>query len=229
MAGDPLLEAAHHEADWAIVDGGYVALILRVLGRRVPRISGLQILEKTIDNSGEGVVSMKKRKILWVVPSAEEESRIQSYLAGKGFAEERQSFYQAPFYQNDTEFKDEILIDKVRTSAPDWVVICLGGGRQEKLGYYLRQSHEGGGERPNGPAIICTGAAIAFFTGGQAKIPKWADRLYLGWFFRICEKPRVFLPRYLKAFWHFPCLLARERKTLFLPRQVNSGSGNNPL
>jgi N-acetylglucosaminyldiphosphoundecaprenol N-acetyl-beta-D-mannosaminyltransferase len=253
MADDPLLKKAHHCSDWAVVDGGYVALVLRALGKRVTRISGLQLLEKTIDNSGEGVVPMKDRRIFWVVPSPEEEERIQKYLEGKGFEAAKQVFYRAPFYQQDEEFNDQVLHAKVRDEAPDWVILCLGGGRQEKLGHFLRHSQgtEAGGLRPptlptadlqapssnfpergrraNGPVILCTGAAIAFFTGGQAKIPVWADRLYLGWLFRIFEKPGVFFPRYLRAFWHFPLLLLRERRTLFAgplaPLEPRVGSG----
>ncbi len=252
MADDALLKTAHHRADWAVVDGGYVALILRALGKQVTRISGLQLLEKTIDNSGEGVVPMKDRRIFWVVPSPEEEDRIGIYLEGKGFDAAKQIYYRAPFYQEDEEFDDQVLQSKVREEAPDWVILCLGGGRQEKLGHFLRHSRgtEASGlrpptpptadlqlptsnfpvrgKRPNGPVILCTGAAIAFFTGGQAKIPVWADRLYLGWLFRICEKPGVFLPRYLRAFWHFPLLLLRERKTLFAgpPDSIDSRVGS---
>ena len=49
-------------------------------------------------------------------------------------------------------------------------------------------------------AIICTGAAIAFQTGSQAKIPNWVDTIYLGWFARIIQNPRLFFMRFLKAF-----------------------------
>ena len=47
--------------------------------------------------------------------------------------------------------------------------------------------------------FFCTGAAIAFLSGLQAKIPSWDDKLYLGWLFRCFQKPRVFVPRYLSA------------------------------
>ncbi len=49
------------------------------------------------------------------------------------------------------------------------------------------------------PAIICTGAAIAFLTGRQAQIPNWADRFFLGWLFRCMDQPKLFIPRYLYA------------------------------
>lgn len=222
MGSDSFLMRVHREADYAVVDGGYVALILRLFGRRVERISGLQLLEKTVVDPNGSVVAVGERRILWVVPNGEEEKRIREFVDRRQLSAQNQLFYQAPYYQEDRDFDDQVLQRCVVREKPDWVILCLGGGRQEKLGHHLRRSsletgrwEELPGERPNGPLILCTGAAISFFTGGQAKIPKWADRLYLGWLFRICQSPRTFLPRYLKAFWHFPKLLWRERKGLF--------------
>jgi UDP-N-acetyl-D-mannosaminuronic acid transferase (WecB/TagA/CpsF family) len=51
----------------------------------------------------------------------------------------------------------------------------------------------------SGPAILCLGAAIAFLTGGQVGIPPWADRLILGWLFRLVSAPRKFWRRYWEA------------------------------
>jgi len=50
------------------------------------------------------------------------------------------------------------------------------------------------------PSIVCSGAAIAFLTGQQAKIPSIFDKLYLGWLIRIIFNPFIFIPRYIKAF-----------------------------
>lgn len=228
MANDGVLKKAHEEADYAVVDGGYVAMVLRLLGKKVVRISGLQILEKTVIQPEKSVIPMMDRRIFWVVPDENEEGRIKELLAKRGFGEDQMAFYQAPFYQHDDDFDDVELHQRISRFGPDWVVLCLSGGKQEKVGHFLRSycqnlaktglppswgrvSHE----RPNGPLVFCTGAAISFFTGSQAKIPKWADRLYLGWLFRTCREPRVFLPRYCRALWQFPWMLVRERKSLF--------------
>ncbi|CAM3170650.1 WecB/TagA/CpsF family glycosyltransferase [Rariglobus hedericola] len=53
--------------------------------------------------------------------------------------------------------------------------------------------------RREGPSILCLGAAIAFLTGGQANIPPWADKLILGWLFRLLSNPRKFWRRYWDA------------------------------
>lgn len=210
---DTVLMDAYRSGDWSVVDGGYAALVFRGLGVMVRRISGLQIIEKTFARNDDHAVPMHQRRILWVMPSEDEQVRTQNLLQSKGFKSELQHFYQAPFYKSDEEFKDEELIRQAREFAPEWIVICLGGGRQEKLAYHLRRADWDASvlaKRFRGPAILCTGAAIAFFTGGQVGIPRWADRLYLGWAFRTFKDPRTCVPRYLRALWHFPRLVFRN-------------------
>jgi UDP-N-acetyl-D-mannosaminuronic acid transferase (WecB/TagA/CpsF family) len=71
--------------------------------------------------------------------------------------------------------------------------VTLGGGTQERLGLYLRS------ELDCKPSIHCIGAAIAFLSGDQVQIPRWADRMYLGWLFRCLSDPRRYMPRYWDA------------------------------
>lgn len=211
-ADDPLLMKAYRSAEWSVMDGGYVALIVRLLGRRINRISGLQLIEKILAAPGSTPVEMRDRKMLWVVPNTDERSRIEALLENRGFPPGHQVYYEAPYYRTDPDFEDQALLSLVTNREPDWIVLCLGGGRQEKLGYFLGRIDPSPKRKP---VILCTGAAIAFFSGGQASIPKWADRLYLGWLFRILQKPTLFIPRYIKALWHFPMAVWHHRWTLF--------------
>jgi UDP-N-acetyl-D-mannosaminuronic acid transferase (WecB/TagA/CpsF family) len=77
---------------------------------------------------------------------------------------------------------------------PKTIFIQLGGGVQERLGLFLKKHLN------YNPTILCTGAALAFLSGEQVYIPKWADELYLGWLLRCFFNPKLYLPRYLKAF-----------------------------
>ena len=85
--------------------------------------------------------------------------------------------------------------------------MAIGGGVQERLGYALKQ------QLSFRPGILCLGAAIAFLSGGQAAIPPWADRLMLGWLFRIVFSPRRYFPRYWAALKLIP-LIFRYRDRL---------------
>jgi N-acetylglucosaminyldiphosphoundecaprenol N-acetyl-beta-D-mannosaminyltransferase len=222
MRTDPFLRRAYQASDWAVVDGGYVALILRLILRYpIARISGLQILQRLFGVGYEQALQFQNREIFWVVPNEEEKNRIETYLLSLGMDSSRQHYYQAPFYKADDSYNDVALQNAVKESNADWVILCIGGGKQEKLGLYLRnalqQENHQPAERKKGPAILCTGGAIAFLTGGQASIPSWADRVYLGWFYRIAQNPKVFLKRYWIAAWSFPCLLWSERNSLYNP------------
>lgn len=225
MRTDRLLQEAYQGSDWAVVDGGYVALTLRlVLGKSVRRISGLQILQKLIRPGYPHAVPMEERRILWVVPNGTEKDAIRNYLLQGEFDLNRQHFYLAPFYRSDAEYADEALLDRVKTVAPDWIILCIGGGKQEKLGWFLRNKFEVCARKP---VILCTGGAISFLTGTQANIPTWADRLYLGWLLRVFSNPRLFGARYLEAAWRFPKLIWMSRKCLFDSRK-NSASTTIP-
>jgi len=95
--------------------------------------------------------------------------------------------YVAPRY--GLEIEDRNLLSLLEQNRPSQLIIAIGSGAQEKLGYYLREN------LPYRPAIHCTGAALGFVTGEQVPIPDWADRLYLGWFLRLITQPRSFIPR----------------------------------
>jgi UDP-N-acetyl-D-mannosaminuronic acid transferase (WecB/TagA/CpsF family) len=103
-------------------------------------------------------------------------------------------------YPRTGRLEDPALLGRIEALRPRFVVICLGGGVQERLGYFLR------GRLSFRPTIVCSGAAIGFFSGRQARIPKWADRLMLGWLVRTLHSPREFLPRLIPALSLIPLL-----------------------
>jgi UDP-N-acetyl-D-mannosaminuronic acid transferase (WecB/TagA/CpsF family) len=109
----------------------------------------------------------------------------------------------APKYRSGS-ISDQTLLDLVNRRAPRHVVVCVGGGVQEKLGLYLKKGCS------SQPAIHCIGAAIGFLTGDQVRIPDWADQKILGWFFRCVSDPKRFVPRYVRAL-ELPLMLWRYR------------------
>ena len=139
MRTDPALERSYRGSDFAVVDGGYVALVLRlVFQKNLPRISGLQILERLIGVGVERAIPFHERRVMFVVPSEEERRRIKEYMLKKGFSSEKLFWYEAPFYQGQKDFEDRILLTRINEDKPDWIVLCIAGGKQEKLGLFLR-------------------------------------------------------------------------------------------
>jgi len=95
---------------------------------------------------------------------------------------------------------------------PRHIVVGLGGGTQERLGLYLKQN------LAYKPAIHCIGAAIAFLSGDQVRIPVWVDKMGLGWLWRSVSNPSQYGPRYWDARHLAPLLFRyRERLPIFIP------------
>ena len=174
-------------ADIVLFDSGYLCLLLRIKGIKVKKFSGFKFFKKLL-------VSLKseyKAKIFLVDPTYE-----QSKINGKLFKLKKISktyHYVAPLYKKN-QIQDLKLLNKIRKIKPKYIIINLGGNVQEVLGYYLKKNLD------YKPSIICSGAAISYFTKQQAPLTNFLDNIYLGWLVRIIFNPIVFFPRYLMSF-----------------------------
>jgi exopolysaccharide biosynthesis WecB/TagA/CpsF family protein len=175
-------------ADLAIADSGLMVLLWRLLHRqRILRVSGLNYLRQLLAKlKGEGTA-----QIFWVLPSKRARQKLLDWSRRDAFAVKIDNCYVAPQY--GWEIGDRHLLALVEERRPAHVLIAIGSGSQEKLGYYLRENLY------YRPAIHCIGAALGFITGDQVTIPGWADRLYLGWLLRLLAQPQVFAPRLWRA------------------------------
>ena len=189
-------------ADLAIADSGLMVVTWRLLQREnVERISGLKYLKHLLGKlKGEG-----NKEVFWVLPSERAQQTLFEWSHRETFSIKRENCYVAPRYGLDIEDRD--LLALVEQRRPAHVIIAIGSGAQEKLGYYLRENLS------YRPAIHCIGAALGFITGDQAAIPDWVDRLYLGWLWRAFAQPRIFIPRLLRGF-ELPWLIARYGNAL---------------
>lgn len=197
LACDLVESEAYREAvttaEMAVPDSGAMVLCMKLLKRSaVKRVSGLHFLQSLLKTETLRTPSSN----FWVHPSLEQMERNCEWLRHQGIANHEHDHYVAPMYSNDL-IQDDRLIEQLRTRQPKVIIMCIGGGVQERLGLSLRQQYREMGLPC--PAIICTGAAIGFLSGNQIKIPTWADRLYLGWLLRCIYRPRIYIPRYFKA------------------------------
>lgn len=189
LGKNPHYDRALREADVNLIDSGYLALLWQKRSRQsVERHSGLKFIKALVEDPKFRSCA----KQLWVMPTPAHTEATAGYLRREGFALGDDHFYEAPFY-TESPVTDAALLEKIRRDRPDYVILAIAGGKQEVLGHWLRTQLD------YKPAIVCIGAAIAFLSGQQANIPPWADRLYLGWFLRILQDPKTFLPRYWKA------------------------------
>ncbi len=216
-------------ADMTIADSGFMVLLWRLFtGEKVPRISGLEHVKRLLEH--ESV--RETGAVLWVVATERSREKLVEFLDGSGAvgsasrvpgstearpadlpfqrlsvsaSQHFPTVYVAPKYARPVA--DAALLALVQQKRPRHIVIAVGGGNQDKLGRYLLQGLD------YRPAVHCIGAAIGFLTGDQVRIPDWADKYYLGWFFRSLAQPKVFVPRFWSA-RRLPWLIARYRDRL---------------
>jgi UDP-N-acetyl-D-mannosaminuronic acid transferase (WecB/TagA/CpsF family) len=213
-AAPALKDLAHHEeyrdaltnADVAIADSAFMVLLWNLLeGDSIPRLSGLKYLKELLQHEDVRASG----NTFWVMSGTVSAKKNLAWLRSEGIEVPAECVYEAPIYGNKIE--DVELVERLHKLRPKHVVITVGGGTQERLGLYLKRNLD------YLPAIHCIGAAIAFLSGDQVRIPNWADRLYLGWLLRCLSSPRRFVPRYLSAPQLIP-LLWRYRSQLPVPQ-----------
>jgi len=175
-------------SDIALFDSGYLCLLLRILkGIKVRKFSGFKFLNEFLLN-----LSKKNNKKIYLIDPSYKQSIInKNYLQSKKINKIYQ--YVSPIYKKNRIY-DLKLVNKINKIKPKYIIINLGGGTQEVLGNYLKKKLN------YKPSIICTGAAISYFTKQQAPLTNFLDNIFLGWLVRIIFNPIIFLPRYLLAF-----------------------------
>jgi UDP-N-acetyl-D-mannosaminuronic acid transferase (WecB/TagA/CpsF family) len=186
LVDDPAHREALEAADFAVTDSGYMVLLWLIrTGERVRRISGLRLLRALFKRDA----FKAKGETFWVMPSAADSAANLAWLRGQGFDVDDRDAYVAPMYARSGPISDDRLLGIIGSRKPRLVVIGLSGGVQERLGWELRRRLD------YRPAILCTGGAIAFLSGQQARIPVWVDRLALGWLLRLSASPRAFVSK----------------------------------
>ncbi len=181
------------KSKFAIFDSGYLCVLLLIFkGIRVKKISGLQLLNEFLKDVNKYLPG----EIFLIDPTKNEAISNRNLLRKFGHRLTEDCQYVAPIYNDSVLLKDKKLLKVLKNKAPKIIIINLAGGIQEKIALYIYKNYPAK-NRPR--TILCTGAAIAFLTGHQVKIPYILDKLYLGWFIRCIFSPRKFIPRYLKA------------------------------
>ena len=179
------------ESDFAIQDSGFMVLLAYIFFRiKLKKLSGPKFLRLFLNEDilrNEGI-------LVSIDPSKKESTINNDYLNSIGIPIKKDMHYIAPIY-NEKDICDEALLALLESFEvrPKFLLINIAGGFQERLGFYIKNnlSYKIG--------IICTGAAIAFETGQQARLPKLVDDCYMGWFARICQNPLKYSMRYIKA------------------------------
>jgi UDP-N-acetyl-D-mannosaminuronic acid transferase (WecB/TagA/CpsF family) len=174
------------KSDCAIFDSGFFCILLRIFRIYNPsKFSGYLFLRKFLN-----IKSVKKKKILLINASKHQAKINKELMYINKF--KKVFFYNAPFFKTN-KVKDHKLINFINKCKPFYILINIGGGKQEPLALYIKKKIK------FKLAILCLGGAIDFITRFQAPINEFIDKIYLGWFLRIIYNPKIFFMRVFKS------------------------------
>jgi N-acetylglucosaminyldiphosphoundecaprenol N-acetyl-beta-D-mannosaminyltransferase len=105
-------------------------------------------------------------------------------------------------FENDPEYCEHI-VQSISDAQPQLLIVGLGAPKQE---LWLHQYRS----RLNARVAIAAGATIDFLAGEQTRAPRWVQRLYMEWFYRILTDPKRLVARYARGAWIFPQLVCKE-------------------
>jgi N-acetylglucosaminyldiphosphoundecaprenol N-acetyl-beta-D-mannosaminyltransferase len=173
------------KANHVFLDSGFFVLLLRLFKNiNVKKFSGFKFIKLFLSHLKKN----KKNNIFLIDPNRKISHSYKKYFMKFGI--KKVHSYIAPIYPS-ADIVDKKLVNQINKTKPKFILINLGGTKQEILGDYLNSKLK------NKYPIICTGAALSFFTRDQAPINTFFDEVYLGWLIRIIFNPKVFLKRYL--------------------------------
>lgn len=190
------------KADFVFFDSGFFVLLLRFLKNlKVSKFSGYKFLNLFFNYLKKN----KKKSIFCIDPNLKFSRSNKNFLKNLGV--QKIYNYLAPDYQLKS-LSDKKLLKLIKKFRPDFILTNIGGGKQEILGLYLKKNLK------IKTTILCTGAAISFFTKDQAPINSLIDRLYLGWFVRLIFNPLIFSKRYLYSLLLVPMVVFSKIKII---------------
>ena len=185
----------------ALLDSGFFCIILLIKKFKfVEKFSGYKFINQFLKDN-----SMKYKKILSLDPSTKSSKINNKFLKSKKFKFIKN--YACPKY-SVTRVKDINLLKIINKYKPDIIISNIGGGIQERLAFYISQNIKN-------QIIICSGAAISFFTGEQARITPIVDWLYLGWLKRFFFDPLKFYKRIYNSIYLFNKVNRNNVKVLY--------------
>ena len=198
---DKIYLKALRNSDQVLLDSGYFVLLLKFLKNiSVNKLSGYLFYTHLIKH----LQKKKFKKLLSIDPNHKFSKNNNNFFVKKGLDKKKIIHYIAPKY-NTLRLFDLKLLRLIKENKPDYIIINIGGGVQEVLGYYLKRKFN------NKIKIFCTGAAISYFTGDQAPLSRFLDNYYTGWLIRIFYNPCLIF-RYIKAFKLF--LIVKNSKII---------------
>lgn len=193
---NPRFRAAYAAASLSLVDGKPVLWASRLIGKPLPeKVSGSDLIRPLMQRARERGYRVF---LFGADPGVAEQARdvLERELPGLEIVG-----VESPRINVDA-VPDE-LIERVRATSPDIVLVALGAPKQEIFSHEQRSKLQ--------PAVLVgIGASLDFIAGIKQRAPAWISSVGLEWAFRLAQEPRRLAARYLLRDPEFALILGRQ-------------------
>jgi exopolysaccharide biosynthesis WecB/TagA/CpsF family protein len=196
MRSHPDFHRAYRRARFVTADGFPIAMLARLVGARVRRTTGADLLVPVCAEAGRRSIPV----FLFgsdATTLAESSRRLTGIF--KGLQIVGTAAPDMPF--DPYSPAADAAIATIRASGARLCVLALGTPRQEVFAARCLDALPGVG-------MLCFGASLDFLAGTQQRAPRFAQNSGLEWAWRILKEPRRLGPRYARCAAVIPRLLA---------------------
>ena len=218
---DFAFRSAYERASLSLADGQALVWATHWLGTPVPaKVSGSDLVWPLLERAateGWGVYLLGGAEGAAAAAAARLERELGVRVVG----------HDAPFVKTEGAPDEDAIVERVRSAAPDLLLVGLGAPKQERFidrtAVRLR------------PAVaLGVGASIDFLAGRVRRAPGWVSRSGFEWLYRLAQEPRRLAHRYLVKDPRFALIVGRTARTPRAQRvqlvhgtagRVDTGSG----
>lgn len=176
-----------NNADLVLADGIGIIMASKLKGLQLKhRVTGVDTMDKLLQYCGE---NEKSFFILGGKPGIAE-------MACRNIKVKYKGIRAVGCHHGYFDEKDEKgIIDKINSSKPDVLFVCLGAPKQEK---WINRNKD----RLNCRLAMGVGGSVDIYAGVTKRAPEIFQKLSLEWFYRLIKEPRrlkrmLVLPKFL--------------------------------
>jgi N-acetylglucosaminyldiphosphoundecaprenol N-acetyl-beta-D-mannosaminyltransferase len=189
--------AAYRRARFVTADGFPIVVLSRLLGTRIERTTGADLVEPVCREAG------RKGLPIFLLGSNESTLATTATRLSQRFRGLQVAGHFAPGSNFDPFSREaDFAVDSIRRSGARLCFVALGAPRQELFAARCLDELTGTG-------MLCIGAGLDFIAGTQARAPSITRKIGLEWAWRMLREPRRLGPRYARCMAAVPRLVAR--------------------
>ena len=197
---DKNFKAILNYADMAVADGVGLNFGAKLLGQRLQRLTGVDLVGYLCE------LAEQKKYSVFLLGG-------QNQVAAKCAQVLRENFPQLPIagaegggevIDNGKNTTDRQLIEKINQARPRILLVAFGQGQQEKWIFHNLDA------LASVRVAIGVGGAFDFIAGEIKRAPVWLQKIGLEWLYRLIQEPKRWR-RIINAVIIFPALIIKEK------------------